>query len=141
MTIQVDIARSALRAWHRAARRQYPREAFAYLIGSPGRCGPVITDIWTPRDIRRHNSPNDVQVPHHWFVGAVERAEEYGLRVVGCVHSHPDDEYDGCPSRSDLRDISGAIWGITIVHKWNNRPRVVRTDWYGPVAKVEVGLI
>ena len=136
--LRLQVHRPALWAWWRAARRRYPTEAFGYLIGRPVASSVFVAGVWLPRDIRRYSHTTHVEVPRHWFLRAYDQAHEEGLQVVGCVHSHPDDQYDGCPSKTDLSDISGAVWGITVVKKRQGLPRVVRTDWYGPVVKVEV---
>lgn len=132
MSGNYSICSRAWRAWKATCRKQYPNEAFAYLLG----CGDMVIDIWIPEDLAEYATPNEVTLPAHWYIEAEQEAASQNLRVVGCVHSHCDDEYDGCPSNADLDNISGALWGITEVRNG----RVKRTRWRGKLEKVEVSL-
>lgn len=55
--VQIAVRRSALHAWYRMARREYPREAFGYLLGKDH-----VERIWIPRDLSRFNSTHEVRV-------------------------------------------------------------------------------
>ena len=145
--IKVEVARWVLDAFRREAKRMFPKEAAAILIGQSFGDLYVIDDIWIPEDIESHVTEDCVYWQRHWDVDAYYQAEDEGEIVLGRIHSHPfrfvqcGGEFAGCaepaPSEGDWQYGWDGVYGICVVAEQEDGSLRTRTRFFGPAIAAE----
>lgn len=150
--ITIKIPRRLLDKFRKEAKRLFPREAAALLIGLRIGNGFHIDDLWIPEDLEQHVSENKIDWQEHWDADAHCEAAEMRLAVVGYIHSHPyrftdsnKGRFVGCaepaPSEGDWRHGWKGVSAICVVAEQESGGLHTRTRFYGsatPVEKVTV---
>lgn len=88
-TAVLDIPRRFERLIKREAKRAFPREWYAILLGTAAGDHFTVDDLYVPPDLPRFSTPSRVNIQACWYVDAKERGEEERLEIIGDVHSHP----------------------------------------------------
>ena len=141
--MRLEIPSRIERRWHAEARRQWPLEAFAYLLGHRDAWGYAIEDIWIPSNSHAEASEYGIYTPRRWLHEAYRIADEEGLRVIGDVHSHPRRyrDYAGSlaeatPSEGDYDTGWAGLCGITNASEQRNGRIRCRTRFYAPISRI-----
>ena len=122
--------------FYREARKAFPDEEYAILLGKKTREGFRIDYLYFPTERLNDRSPDFVNVDQNWFETAQEMANTLNLEVLGDIHSHcyaADEDGFGAgtdPSEADwewaeaMKTISGGkyrLLGIVRVLKKGNK--------------------
>jgi hypothetical protein len=131
------------RRWHAEARRQWPLEAFAYLLGTRDAWGFSVEDLWIPPATHLEASEAGIYTPRRWLHEAYRIADEEGLTVLGDIHTHPRrfKAYGGSlseatPSEGDYATGWSGLCGITNASEQRDGRIKCRTRFYGPIARL-----
>ena len=146
--ITVEIRRRIIERFKIEAKRAWPREAFAYLIGHNVGDLVVIEDLYIPDDVDCFNNETSVYPQLHWMAEARVQAEDDEMEIVGDIHSHPY-TFAQCsgalgetiPSEGDHAEGWDGICGICVVSEQKSGGLKARARFYGPTFKVETKLI
>ena len=117
------------------AKAAYPKEFFAFLLGTRSKKSLVIEDLFVPIIINTENSVTFDTAEA--FLDVYEYAGEENLEVLGDIHSHPD-FIDASPSEQDWNNcqhfvdlyLKPPIMGIVGVFKDKNGKLKTRTKFY-----------
>lgn len=120
--IKVEVPRSVARQFRELSKRQFPKEAFAVLIGRSAGTIVEVEELWIPDDLDEHTSTLEVRVQLDWWKDANKAAKELGLEIVGDIHSH-------CYELAELT-------GICQVTENKQRERRARIRFWGPQIEV-----
>lgn len=71
------------------AKRAWPKESFAYILGNEGPGYLEISDIWIPEDIDKFTTKMTICLQDHWAVQVIDYCEDHDLTPLGSLHSHP----------------------------------------------------
>jgi len=142
--INVEYPREVIGRFRAAARKAFPYETFAYLLGHALGTVYMVEDIWIPPDVAAHATKSSVTVPHSWLLEAREAAKDEDLRVIGDIHSHPRTfrQWGGMvrevtPSAGDhAQGWPDGICGICVVTQQVNGQLTTRVKFYGPIHAV-----
>ena len=111
--ILVECPRRLIEGFKREAKRVFPKETYALLIGfdeeSPAGRRVSITEIYYPEDAERFCTTQRANWQDAWLVDAAEHAKDVGAELVGDIHSHPWTRaewqaIDGIPGRQMSED-------------------------------------
>jgi hypothetical protein len=70
------------------AKAMFPRESFAYILGTIAGDSVHLDELWIPDDLDQWTSEDCVLVQPSWAVDAAAEAKESGLVIVAWLHSH-----------------------------------------------------
>ena len=132
------------RGFVRAAKKAFPREEIAYVVGHLSEDTATVEDLLIPPQsalIRRRDS---ISVCDVWLTEAHESMEEDGLEMLGDIHSHTyvlkeyaDLEPDCAPSEYDLDTQWGIVHGICGIMASRSRLKG-RIRWWGNLRTLEI---
>ena len=142
--VNVAIPRNLLQAFRRVAKRVWPREAYAILLGTHDAGQYIIGDIHFPLGWQDDAREDGSQISAAWWDEAARIAEVQDVSVLGDIHSHPHEkprvETDCALSQQDqARFDEDWLQGIMTVtkcpsgsfrtrhHFWIPGPRVTTT--------------
>lgn len=137
--IELTVREPVVKQFRALARKAFPKETLAFLIGHDAGTKVEVTELYVPDDVAKHAANDTVRMPQHWFEDAEEFAKEREATVVGDIHSHPlsfaESQHDAgiSPSAGDLLSAR-YIFGICAVRQSENKRRLT-TDmrFYGPM--------
>ena len=144
--IRLTVPPAVERSLIRQARKVYPIEMFAYLLGTIAGDSITIDDVWFPENLKEHSGPNSVTPQPEWAIEAHEQAREDGLTIVGWSHSHPATREEGdllrdrSQSEGDLDcGIRLSVSGVVVVQDVGKKKRRLRASlrFWGPTIQVE----
>ena len=140
-SITLELGKGVSESLKREAKRTFPNEAFAYLLGVNAGTLIVIDSIWTPEHMDA--SHGHVTVQPHWIIEAQMEAKEDGLEVVGDWHSHPYysheiTQFDGGLSERDCQNGWHGVCGLCVVLQRQSGRLVSRNYFYGPMSRLEL---
>lgn len=149
MSLTVRVERSVIDRFRREAKKRFPKEAYAILLGTKAPPGfYYVSELWVPGDIERYSTTHEVTIPDHWAIEAHHYAAEESLQVVGDAHSHPFSfrECDGKllgdePSAGDWALGWRDICGITCIAQQKDGRLRSKTRFFGPAQPVTVSII
>lgn len=121
--MRVIYSRRLLDHFKRFAKRAYPREAYAILLGTQRGDSVRIRSLYIPDDQDRFTSNDVVRVQEKWWLTAGAIAREEGSELLGDLHSHPASanfEFDAAPSQADYDRIDAPIQGICCVRRYKS---------------------
>ncbi len=149
--VEVKASRRAVDQFKTAARKCFPNETYAMLIGHEHPKGADIHYVWFPESVI--SSPAQILVDSAWIIEAEEWArEEHDMVVVGDIHSHPY-KYTERPIGGGLPDHSQSEADIDVWPEWkkiNGICRVVEFEsgilrcsvrFWPPIAQVRTQII
>jgi len=115
--LTVAIPAHLVSRFRRRAKRTFPREAYAILLGSRVPQQITIEDLYFPTQSEIESTPEFVRVSEGAWVAARLTADWQGLEVVGDLHSHcykgKGPVTDCAPSQTDLERFERAyVQGI-----------------------------
>ena len=120
--IHLEIPSRVAEEFKTAAKRAWPREAFAYLLGQDAGSEIAVEELYFPDGVDQHCTEDAVYAPPHWEIEARLYAQEAGLSVVGDIHSHPrrysmwfGSRSDRAPSENDHESGWRGIAGVCVV--------------------------
>jgi proteasome lid subunit RPN8/RPN11 len=122
----VEIPRRLVEEFKNAAKRAFPRETFAYLIGHEAGTSVGIEELYFPDGLEKHTTEAAVNVQPHWLIDAQAHARDIEATVLGDIHSHPfkhrrgHGEPDRSPSESDIDRAWSNLYGICLVRQDKN---------------------
>lgn len=134
MGIRVTIGRKLLSSFKSEAKKAYPSETYAILIGRRKGGNFYITNVFYPENVQEHCTEHQVNVKGWWWQRAQELADAANEQVLGDIHSHPFDHTlaaDHAPSEADwCRLEPGWIHAICVVMKQKSgRLRATTKFW------------
>jgi hypothetical protein len=145
--VQIEVERWVLDVFRKEAKRLFPREAYAILIGHQVGNLYAVDDIWIPDDLEKHVTTHSVDIQPYWEIQAHCEAEEDDAAVLGSIHSHPFN-FDKCggefygkaaaaPSVGDWQVGWPGIAGICAIAEQSDGRLKTRTRFYGPATPAE----
>lgn len=121
LPITFEVPRRISEEFKRAAKRAFPKETFAYLVGQDAGTQLVVEELYFPEGVEQHCTEESVEVQPHWLVEAQAHAREHELTVIGDIHSHPFphgwEHADRSPSESDIDRAWSSVYGICLVRQ------------------------
>jgi len=137
--LRVEIPRRVLESFKRAAKKAFPREAFAYLIGQDAGDLLIIEDLYFPTDQGRYAGETGITVPPHWEPEARAHAKEQDATLVGDIHSHPRrfSQWKGqlserTPSEGDHAQGWRGLCGICVIAEQSDGRLRASIRFFGP---------
>lgn len=118
--MRVTYSRRLLDHFKRFAKRAYPKEAYAILLGTQHGDSIQIHSLYIPDDQDRFTTGDLVRVQEKWWLAANAIAKEDGCEILGDLHSHPSTarfEPDAAPSQADYGRIDAPIQGICCIRR------------------------
>lgn len=101
--MNVDFPKKLIEQFKRSAKKRFPIEDFAFILGTRLNSKLVVKYLWFPHDREQHTTDEAVFTPVHWITGVKQIALDRGLEVLGDIHSHCfEDRMDCIPSEHDL---------------------------------------
>lgn len=85
---QVKFPKKLAAEFYRNARKAFPNEEFAVLLGKKKGTVFLIEDLYFPPERLNVQSPDFVPVQQNWFNEAYQIAKENNLIILGDIHSH-----------------------------------------------------
>lgn len=145
-TINLYVPPKIIEEFKKQAKRSFPKESFAYLLGRDAGTQVEIEELHTPHGVEQHCTEGSVSIGENWLSEARKEARTSGLTVVGDIHSHPflcPKSYSpGCaPSEGDLDDGMTQIHGICQVWKTKSDKLQAKVRFWGPIVPVKVNII
>ena len=89
LVLPLKVHRSVVAKFKRKAKELWPKECFAYLLGTTQFGHLEILDIWIPEDIEKHVTSESIYLQDSWVPEVLEYCEEQDLTPLGTIHSHP----------------------------------------------------
>jgi hypothetical protein len=109
--------RALSRVLYRKCREAFPNEEYAILLGTKGKDGFEIEDLYFPPQRLLDMRPDRVNTKMSWFNDALNLAQLEGLEIIGEIHSHCYDVetegYPGLDPSEDDWDRGAALRHIT----------------------------
>jgi proteasome lid subunit RPN8/RPN11 len=148
--VRVEIPGRLVDEFKATAKRVFPNEAAAFLIGDDAGDYVAVDELYIPEDLEHLTSCGTVTLQHHWDMEAREQAQDSGLSIVGTLHSHPYryGEYigylDGAPSEGDHSDLAlqkYGIVGICVVAQLKGGALRSSIKFFSPSPPVETKII
>lgn len=142
--IHLHVPKKIEREFVAAAKQLYPKEAYAYLLGTLAGDTVHIDELYIPDDTAYFASEVEVVPQPHWRAEALAQADESALILVGDIHSHPF-PYTGtlindhAQSEGDLDYPNNfLINGICIVQNVGVKKQRLRASirWWGTSIRV-----
>lgn len=144
-TIHLKVPAKIVEEFKGQAKRAFPKETFAYLLGRDAGTVVDVEELFVPLDVDERCTETSVAGTLQWIADAKQEATESGLQVVGDIHSHPyryEHLYPTCaPSEGDLDDGFTQIHGICQVRQCKNGLLRTYVRFWGPLIPViaEIG--
>ena len=135
--IKIRVEPQVITDFEKLARKAFPKETLAYLLGVRKGNRIAIMDLWTPEDVGDYCTDSNVITPKHWDAEAHEHAEEEGWNVIGDIHSHPytytelenrRKRLKGKPEMEELNWPSSQDWYGRCGHLWITGVCLVKED-------------
>ncbi len=132
----VKCSRRLLNHFRREAKRAFPKEAFAVLIGTVRGDVVEVTQIYIPDHQRDAATPHKITVSNSWVDQARSLAKLSGEIVLGDIHSHTPTcarsrwREDGAPSQGDWKVATDYIHAICTVYKYTSGRMVSRVSFW-----------
>ena len=146
--IQLEVQKSVVEKFKRAAKEAFPLETFAYLLGRDAGTSVEIEDIFIPNNVLECVTTTSVLIDDSWLPAARKEARDLGLTVVGDIHSHPfrygeegDLRLHSAPSAIDMENGLKGINGICAVVQSKSGRLRSRVTFWGPMCEVRERLI
>ena len=151
--IKLEVSKSAIRDFRRAAKLGFPNEVLAYLFGHDLGHTIIVESIWVPED--QEAATSWVRVHAHFDWEAAQLAVEEDLQVIGDIHSHPwsskelkkldgiSTGQDRSPSETDWDCRIGTRWitGICQVDQTKTGKLRASERFWAPVQQLEIVVI
>ena len=124
--LKVTYPRDVEAGFRKRARKAFPNETMAYLLGHLKGDKIEILYNYFPDDLEKFCAPSYVYVQDRWIVKARKLAKKLGCVLLGDIHSHPYNHgeiklgmgRDHSPSEIDLtRRLYGPLQGICLVRQ------------------------
>ena len=136
------------REFKAAAKKAFPAETFAYVLGRMIGDTVEIAELWWPDEDELEEACNTwrVNVAPHWIVEAAEAGKEQGLIPLGDLHSHPyegkDLITDRAQSEADIDRVSRMVIGgiCTVQRRQRKGKSYLRAGirWWPPLIPMRV---
>lgn len=143
-TIKVHVSRTLINEFKKEAKEAFPKETFAYLIGSDAGTSVEIEELFVPLDVDEWCDSNSVNISDQWLPAARRQAGYHGLKVIGDIHSHPykhgemgNMKPDCAPSADDIDGGLPYINAICHVRELKNGKLISQVRFWGPMFPVE----
>lgn len=134
--MRVTYPRRLLDQFKREAKRIFPKEAYAVLLGKRNGDSVRVTHFYIPDNQERLSTERDVPYANAWLQEARLMAIQEGLDTLGDLHSHPatsEWEQDTAPSAQDWDrslQIKSAIHGICSIRRYPSGRMIARTRFW-----------
>jgi hypothetical protein len=121
--MRVVYSRSLMDKFRAEAKRIFPKEAFAVLLGRRGDDSVRVTQLYIPEAQEKSCTRTKVHRANAWLGEARRLADTAGIDVLGEIHSHAETsvwQHDRAPSEVDwdrAADVS-VVHGICSVRKY-----------------------
>lgn len=146
LPVTVEISGKLLRQFKAAAKKAFPNETLAYLLGQDAGTSVSIDEFWFPEDVAKYATPGAVMIADHWEAQVKEYAREREHTVLGDIHSHPYNYLPGrrflptdcAPSEGDYADPWKGLCGICRVTQSKNGALRSSIRFWGPAVPVEM---
>ena len=131
----IKISRRLLDHFRREAKRIFPKEAYAALLGESKGGVVKVTQLFFPEDQERYATKKNIPYSNTWLTKATVAARLVGLGVLGEIHSHPENsrfEHDAAPSQDDWERASDAstVHGICSIRKYPSGRIITRIKFW-----------
>jgi proteasome lid subunit RPN8/RPN11 len=108
--MRITYSRRILDSFRKEAKRLFPLEAFAVLLGNIDGDSIDISGIFIPEDQERRCTTTGISSKNcnTWFARGGILAEVFGLTAIAEIHSHPENSgfsYDTSPSDTDWERV------------------------------------
>ena len=134
--MKITVSRRLLGHFRREAKRIYPKEAFAVLLGTSSETSLHITELFIPDQQERFSTPLSVPYANVWLRRAKELASASGLDILGEIHSHADKsswKHDTTPSQDDWTrsiQVGSKVHGVCSLRKYPSGRMVARVEFW-----------
>jgi hypothetical protein len=149
--IRLTVPPAIERAFKRQAKKAFPKETLAFLLGTQAGDTIHVDGLFTPEDMAEHCTTEAIYIQPHWLMDALDEAEEQECVCVGWIHSHPYQATAGTflrdhsQSETDILDagqmLGLPISGICVVQEiGQNKKKHLRASmrFWGPSIAVEL---
>lgn len=103
--LSIQFPQALRRSFTRAAKKSFPKETFAFCLGTTSPLGTISLDYLYFPEIILGPTGYDFEIPRDALPKAVELGSFLGTEVLASVHSHPYPENSGiddaAPSETD----------------------------------------
>jgi len=128
----VRVSRRLLDYFKRYAKRAYPLEAYAIVIGRMNGETARVTQLYIPDDQAEYATRTRIRVPDGWWAQA-HRLALNGEEILGDIHSHPEKskfEQDASPSEADYDRHNAALQGVCSIRKYPSGRMLARIKFW-----------
>ena len=147
--VTVQVSPEVTEAFKAKAKANFPKEAFAYLLGHQDNETIQIDDLFYPTGVDDYCHPGYVDVQDKWIRQVRRRAKQTGVMIVGDIHSHPyaiaeiearrPHHPDTSPSTIDWeRTRFGLLMGICLLTETTNGRLRAKIKFWGPLVPVVI---
>lgn len=145
--LNISIRRGAEKEFKDLAKRAFPKETFAYLLGHYFENKAFIDEIFAPPDVNNFTTKDAVHVQDHWLSLAKKEAKAQELNVIGEIHSHPYEYFPGGTSilragrilsEADFDRKPFGINGICVVVEQKSKRLLASCRYYPPINPVNI---
>ena len=132
----VNVSRRLLDHFRREAKKAYPKEAYAVLIGKVHGDRVDITQLYIPDNQRCKATAHQIEVAVAWREEAMRLAKLTGEEILGDIHSHTPTctiskwREDSAPSEGDWKCASEYIHAICTIYKYPTGRMVARITFW-----------
>ena len=133
------------REFKAAAKREWPKETWAFLLGTIVGDRAHVDELYWPEDADEHCTAWRSNPQPHWFADASERAEEIDAAILGSCHSHPYHNDTNClrervrsEGDMDYPPVANMIAGICVVQEMKDKRLRASMRFWGPSVAVEL---
>ncbi|HWR49910.1 MAG TPA: Mov34/MPN/PAD-1 family protein [Bryobacteraceae bacterium] len=144
MRMVLTVPPSIERQFKRAARKAWPRETWAFLIGTIAGDHAYVDELFFPEDVDAYCTEGSVHIQDRWFVDAAEQAKESEAVILGAGHSHPYRKGFNClrdraHSEADMdTSLAKMISGVCVVQEMKDGRLRASMRWWGPSVELRV---
>lgn len=133
--MRIIYSRRLLDHFRREAKRIFPKEAFAVLLGRSSENSVKITELFIPDNQERYCTEVGIPYANVWLRRAWDIAEQTHLDVLGELHSHPEKssyKHDTTPSRNDWARAGrvSIVHGVCSLRKYPTGRMVARVEFW-----------
>lgn len=142
----IQVSEQLTKEFNKKAKKSFPNEAFAYLMGHIESEKIIVDDLFYPADVDSFCIPGQVNVQQKWMTEAKRRAKSTNTIILGDIHSHSYNNKqvkmynaDTSPSEQDWNSlVDGHIMAICLITELKDGRLRARTKFWGPMPQVKL---
>ena len=140
--LRLQIPARIIRQFKKLAKTQFPKEAYAFVLGKESPTTLKVEELWIPEDLTAYTTRSSVSLPKHWYTDAWEYAQEHDLDPLGDIHSHPFSHKEceihpgrpeAVPSEADFKTWTSGVNGICVVTEGKTGRLRANIRFWGPM--------